>query len=160
MRNPFAVLYRWCKRIWAPNPFVILSRNAQTDLAIRIWTILVPIRLKYPEKNGFGPFSCRFFVPIRVGLTYGIPPEFSGGVHLFIQNPPDAIGQVPSSSGHAIAYRWRSLPRVRRHRASKPQGSSRTSAALAGHDGPINMRLSFPHPLLVCSGHVHVGTRM
>ena len=31
---------------------------------------------------------------------------------------------VPSLSGHAIAYRWRSLPRVRRHRASKPQGSS------------------------------------
>ena len=24
-----------------------------------------------------------------------------------------------------IAYRWRSLPRVRRHRASKPQGSSK-----------------------------------
>ena len=35
-----------------------------------------------------------------------------------------AIGSVPSLSGHAIAYRWRSLPRVRRHRASKPQGSS------------------------------------
>ena len=38
--------------------------------------------------------------------------------------PPYAIGSVPSSSGHAIAYRWRSLPRVRRHRASKPQASS------------------------------------
>ena len=38
--------------------------------------------------------------------------------------PPYAIGSVPSLSGHAIAYRWRSLPRVRRHRASKPQGSS------------------------------------
>ena len=38
--------------------------------------------------------------------------------------PPYAIGSVPSSSGHAIAYRWRSLPRVRRHRASKPQSSS------------------------------------
>ena len=38
--------------------------------------------------------------------------------------PPYAIGLVPSLSGHAIAYRWRSLPRVRRHRASKPQGSS------------------------------------
>ena len=38
--------------------------------------------------------------------------------------PPCAIGPVPSLSGHAIAYRWRSLPRVRRHRASKPQGSS------------------------------------
>ena len=38
--------------------------------------------------------------------------------------PPYAIGSVPSLPGHAIAYRWRSLPRVRRHRASKPQGSS------------------------------------
>ena len=38
--------------------------------------------------------------------------------------PPYAIGSVPSLSGHASAYRWRSLPRVRRHRASKPQGSS------------------------------------
>ena len=39
--------------------------------------------------------------------------------------PPYAIGSVPSLSGHSIAYRWRSLPRVRRHRASKPQGSSK-----------------------------------
>ena len=38
--------------------------------------------------------------------------------------PPNAIGSVPSLSGYAIAYRWRSLPRVRRRRASKPQGSS------------------------------------
>ena len=38
--------------------------------------------------------------------------------------PPYAIGSVPSLSGHAIVYRWRSLPRVRRHRASKHQGSS------------------------------------
>ena len=38
--------------------------------------------------------------------------------------PPYAIESVPSLSGYAIAYRWHSLPRVRRHRASKPQGSS------------------------------------
>ena len=38
--------------------------------------------------------------------------------------PPYAIRSVRSLSGHAIAYRWRSLPRVRRHRVSKPQGSS------------------------------------
>ena len=38
--------------------------------------------------------------------------------------PPTAIGSVPNFSGHGNAYRWRSLPRVRRHRASKPQGSS------------------------------------
>ena len=31
---------------------------------------------------------------------------------------------VPSLSGDAIAYQWRSLPRVRRHRTSKTQGSS------------------------------------
>ena len=37
---------------------------------------------------------------------------------------PYAIGSIPSLWGHAIAYRWHSLPRVRRHRASKPQGSS------------------------------------
>ena len=42
----------------------------------------------------------------------------------FIMKPPYAIGSVPSLSGHSIAYRWRSLPRVRQHRASKPQGSS------------------------------------
>ena len=39
--------------------------------------------------------------------------------------PPYAIGSVPRLSGHAIAYRWRLLPRVRRHRASKHQGSSK-----------------------------------
>ena len=31
--------------------------------------------------------------------------------------PPHAIGSVPSISGHANAYRWRPLPRVRRHTA-------------------------------------------
>ena len=46
--------------------------------------------------------------------------------------PPYAIGSVPSLSGHAIAYRWRSLLRVRRHRASKPQGSSSNECCLDG----------------------------
>ena len=45
--------------------------------------------------------------------------------HPFIYfKPPHAIGSVPSLSGHAIAYRRCSLPRVRRHRVTKPQGSS------------------------------------
>ena len=60
-------------------------------------------------------------------LTYGIPPEFRGRRRPFIylfKPPYYPIGLVPSLSGHAIAYRWRSLPRVRRHRASKPQGCS------------------------------------
>ena len=67
--------------------------------------------------------------------------------------PPYAIGSVPSLSGHAIAYQWRSLPRVRRHRSSKPQGSSeRVLPWQVTMDH--NMRLSFPHPLLVWSEHV------
>ena len=41
-----------------------------------------------------------------------------------IMKPPYAIGSVLSLSGHAITYRWRSLPRVHPHGASKPQGSS------------------------------------
>ena len=61
---------------------------------------------------------------------------------MYLFKLPYAIGSVPNLSGHAIAYRYRSLPRVHRHRASKPQGIQ-TDAALADHHGPINMRLSF-----------------
>ena len=38
--------------------------------------------------------------------------------------PSTAIGSVPSLSGHAITYRSRLPPRVRRHKAGSPQGSS------------------------------------
>ena len=55
-------------------------------------------------------------------LTGSLPS--SAVASIFHLQPPYAIGSVPSLSGHAIAYRWRSLPRVRRHGASKPQGSS------------------------------------
>ena len=39
--------------------------------------------------------------------------------------PSYAIRSVPTLSDHAVAYRWHSLPRVRWHRASKPQGNSK-----------------------------------
>ena len=54
--------------------------------------------------------------------AYLRPISAVASIHLF--KPPYAIGPVPSVSGHAVAYRYRSLPRVRRHGASKPQGSS------------------------------------
>ena len=50
-------------------------------------------------------------------LTYGIPPEFRGGVHLFIY----LYRHTPSGQSRV----YRSLPRVRQHRASKPQGCSK-----------------------------------
>ena len=60
--------------------------------------------------------------------------------------PPYAIGLVPNLSGHAIVYRWRSLPRVRRHRASKSQGSSeRVLPWLVTMDQLICASLSHTH---------------
>ena len=49
-------------------------------------------------------------------LTHGVPLDVHGGVHIFLPEP-HTIGSVPSISGRAIAYRWRSLLRVRWHRA-------------------------------------------
>ena len=51
-------------------------------------------------------------------------PRRRPSIYFYLFKPPYAIGSVPSLPGHANAYRWCSLPRVRRHRASKPQGSS------------------------------------
>ena len=59
------------------------------------------------------PFST---LRLNLVLTYGIPPDVRGGVHTFL--PPHTIRSVESLSGHAVAYQWRSLPRVRWHRAS------------------------------------------
>ena len=38
--------------------------------------------------------------------------------------------EILSLSGHAIAYRWCSLPRVRRHRASSPHGDTEMIAVV------------------------------
>ena len=55
-------------------------------------------------------------------MTRFLPSSTAASIYLF--KPPYAIGSDPSLSGHAIAYRWCSLPKARRHRACKPQGSS------------------------------------
>ena len=68
------------------------------------------------------PASGCSFSTLRLNLVLthhgdGIPPIFRGGVHYYYYCY--AIGSVPSLSGHhAIAYQWRALPRVRRHRAN------------------------------------------
>ena len=117
-------------------------------------------REKYVRAREFGlarqvrlprPASAYSFSSLRLNLvlTHGIPPAFRDGVHLFL--PPTAIGTVPTLSGYAIAYRWRSLPRVRRHRASSPRGSSSNECCICRyHQGPITMRLSFSHTHYVC----------
>ena len=58
-------------------------------------------------------------------------------------NPPYAIESVPSSSGHAIAYRWHSLPRVRRHRAVNLKIVPVTGAAFAVTTMCVSVFFSF-----------------
>ena len=73
----------------------------------------------------------------------------SAAASIYLFEPAYAIGSVPCLSGHAIAYQWRSVPRVRRHRASSPEGSSSNGCChFSGHHGPINVRLSFPTPTI------------
>ena len=60
---------------------------------------------------------------IWCSLTGFLPSSAVASIYKF--KPPHAIGPVPSLSGRAVAYRWRSLPRVRCHRARKPQCSSK-----------------------------------
>ena len=91
---------------------------------------------------------------LNLVLTHGIPPEFRGGVHIFLP-APHTIGSVPSLSGHAIAYRLRSLPRVRWHRASSPQGSSSNGCCFCiTMDQMLLCSSLFPHPLLIYSENV------
>ena len=60
--------------------------------------------------------------------------------------PPYAIDSIPSLSGHANAYRWRSLLRVHRQGASKPQGSSeRVLPSQVTMDQLIFASLSYTH---------------
>ena len=89
-------------------------------------------------------------------LTHGIPPDVHGGVNIFLP-APHTTGSVPSLSGHAIAYRWRSLPRVRWHWASSPQGSSSNECYLCITVDQMLLCFSlFLHPLLVYSEYVQI----
>ena len=121
-----------------------------------IGKIHIPLSLFAPEslvsRDGFGRPVPRqpshIILGLNLVLTHGIPPDFCGVVHLFLS--PIAIKTVPSLSGHAIAYRWRSLQRVRRHRASSPQGSSSNGCCLFRyHREPNNLRPSFSNTCFV-----------
>ena len=77
-----------------PSPAALCSRSR-----LRIWS---------RETGSAVPSRVSLLISIlrlNLVLSDGIPPEFRSGVHLFIYKPPYAIGSVPSSSGHAIAYR-------------------------------------------------------
>ena len=83
-------------------------------------------------------------------LLTGFLPRFpTAFTYIYVQYtvlPSTIVGSVPGISGHAIASRWRSLPRVHRHRASSPQGSSSNGRCLFRfHHGPIFHAPLFSH---------------
>ena len=63
-----------------------------------------------------------FILRLNLMLTYyGIPPEVRCGVYfLFNHHTTSGQSQAYRAVTQLIAYRLRSLPRVRRYRASKP----------------------------------------
>ena len=82
--------------------------------------ITIPLSAFAPENlvslDGFGS-------PVSRQSAHLHTQAECGGVHLFISTPT-RHRVSPEFTGSRIAYRWGSLPRVRWHRASKPQGSS------------------------------------
>ena len=98
-----------------------------------------------------GPASAHSFSASKLNLvlTRRIPPDFRAASIYLCKPPYVIVGPVPSLSCHAIAYLLRSLPRVRGHRASSPQGSSSNGGCLfAVYHRPVNVRLSFPTPTI------------
>ena len=80
--NEYFLVRGWCLRIW--------PRETGPAVLSRVSLLISILRL-------------------NLVLTYGIPPEFRGGVHLFILNRHTPSGQSRVYRvTHAIAHRWRS----------------------------------------------------
>ena len=89
---------------------------------------------------------------LNLVLIYGIPPEFRGGVHLFISNRHTPLGQ---SRVYRVTQLRTDGVHCRESAGTEPvnlkvvPNECCLGSALAGHHGgPINIRLSFPHPLI------------
>ena len=151
----------------APGNTIILSqpyrRRVSTDRLNREGSQLAASLEGEPGPTPAGktlphsfPETSRFRRYITLNLVLGILPEFRGGVHIFLP-AQHTIGSVPSLSGHAVAYRWRSLPRVRWHRASSPQGSSSNGCCpCITMDQMLLCSSLFPHPLLIYSENAQI----
>ena len=118
----------------------------ETGLAV---PSLVSLLILYTsaESGAYSRYSSR--IPRRR------PYIFASNTHHRVS--PEFIGSVPSLSGHAIACRLRSLPTVRWHRASSPQGSSSNGCCLCiTMDQMLLCSSLFPHPLMIYSENVQI----
>ena len=112
----------WINRVRLPILHVVNS-TGKIDISLSAFAPEILV-----SREGFGSPVPRQPAHLHTQAEFGGYLRYSSRVprrrsFIYLETP-SAIGSVPSSSGHVIAYRWRSLPRVRRHRASKPQGSS------------------------------------
>ena len=112
----------WINRVWLPILLVVswTWKHEYLPVRVRAWEfgLAKRVRQSRPAPACSSPYLGWIWC-----LLTGFSPS-SAAASIIYFKPPYAIGSVPSLSSHAIAYRRRSLPRVRRHRASKPQGSS------------------------------------
>ena len=112
----------WINRVRLPI-LLVVSRAGKINISL---SAVAPENLI--SRDGFGSPVPRQPAHLHTQAESGAYLRDSSRVprrHPFIYlKPPYAIGPVPSLTGHVIAYRWRSLPRVHRHRVSKLQGSS------------------------------------
>ena len=83
-------------------------------------------------------------------LTRGIPPEFRGGVHLFILNHHTPLGQ---SQDYRVTQMRTDGVHCRESAGTGPVNLKEVpnECCLGRSPIPIYIRLSFPHPVLVRS---------
>ena len=130
-------MYVRCMYVWSShNARLWINRVRLPILLVGSSTgnINIPLSPFAPEnlvsRDGFGspvprqPAHLHTQAESGACLLKGSLPS-SAAASIYLLKPSYVIGSVPSLSGHAITYRWRSLSRVRQHRASKPQDSSK-----------------------------------
>ena len=85
------------------------------------------LRIWSPEVGSGVPSRVTLLILLRLNLvlTHGIPPDFRGGVHFFFKTAArhrdDSAEFIGSRNYVPMVF---TAERVRRHRASKPQGGS------------------------------------
>ena len=138
----------WINQVRLPI-LLVVSRTEKMNISL---SAFAPENLI--SRDGFGSPVPRqpahLHVRLNLVLTYGVPPEFRGGVHLFILN------RRHTPSGQSRVYR---VTRLRTDGVHYREfvGTGPVNLKVVpnecclgrSHHGPINMRLSFPHPLLV-----------
>ena len=139
------------------NPFPFLRHQAEQGKltfpcpcsCLRIWSR--ETGLVVPSRASLVIFHAQAEIWGALVLLTGFLPIFAAAsIYLYRHTPSGQQSRFYRITQLRSDGVERSLPRVRQHRASSPQGSSSNSGCclLKFHQGPINVRLSFPIPTI------------